>query len=337
MNFMFNFCPPASTGKIKSFSMSFFLCGLLIIMMTVYFTAPISAGSDHPPVLVVVENHPSSQPQAGLNQADIVFEFLVEGGITRFLAGYNRNTPPQRIGPVRSLRPYMVELTEAFDPVFFHSGGSSKALEKLEVSSAGSVNELIRPGYFWRDESREIPHNLYTGKEGIARAAEDMNLKRTSDNDISQHLSFREEGEAESKNQAVLAADDEDLRRIELSFRGHNLTYEFDDDSGRFYRYTGGGPHRDETGEIINFKNLAVIFAPHKTIDEEGRQRIRLDSGGEAYFLTGKESFKGRWAYDNQKVELWLDGVGAENSVPEYLESETWFHVLPEDAEIEVY
>ncbi|SDL41218.1 Protein of unknown function [Halarsenatibacter silvermanii] len=337
MNYMFNLCLPVSTGKIKSISLTFFLCGLLIIMMTVYFIPPISAGADHPPVLVVVDNHPSSQPQAGLNQADIVFEFLVEGGITRFLAGYNRDLPPQRVGPVRSLRPYMVKLTEGFDPVIFHAGGSSKAMENLEASSAESVNELIRPGYFWRDEGRKTPHNLYTGKEGITRAAEDMNLKRTSDNDIGQHLSFRGEGEAESKKHTVLAADDDELKRIELSFRGQNLTYEFDDDSGRFYRYTGGGPHRDETGEIINFKNLAVIFAPHKTIDEEGRKRIHLDSGGAAYFLTGRKSYKGTWDYDSQKDELRLDGVGADSSFAEHLESETWFHVLPEDAEMEIY
>jgi hypothetical protein len=80
---------------------------------------------------VVVENEVSSRPQQkGLSKAQVVYEMLAEGGITRYLALYSRELPGQ-IGPLRSARPYLVELTAQFQAVFLHAGGSDDALKEI--------------------------------------------------------------------------------------------------------------------------------------------------------------------------------------------------------------
>ena len=81
-----------------------------------------------PPVAVMVDNHPGARPQSGLNQACLVFEAPVEGGITRFMAVYGHGQEVPKIGPVRSIRPYFVRLAKSLGAVLAHCGGSYRGL-----------------------------------------------------------------------------------------------------------------------------------------------------------------------------------------------------------------
>jgi len=129
------------------------------------------------PVVVMIENHYDSRPVAGLEKASIIYETIIEGGITRFLAVFDGGVSAKRIGPVRSARPFFIDMAEEWDGVYFHAGGSPEALAELKFSDLDRVNEISADGvFFWRDISKLPPHNLYTSSILMERAIASKNF-----------------------------------------------------------------------------------------------------------------------------------------------------------------
>ena len=114
---------------------------------------------------IVVDNYPDARPQSGLHDADIVYEVEAEGGITRYLALF-LGTPASEIGPVRSARTYVVDLAHPYDPYFAHAGQNDDVIDVLRELRAGGFPDMDEiqqtPAAFWRDNTRDMPHNLYT-------------------------------------------------------------------------------------------------------------------------------------------------------------------------------
>ncbi|MCK5472141.1 DUF3048 domain-containing protein, partial [Candidatus Gracilibacteria bacterium] len=131
---------------------------------------PISKKSESQIIAVIIENHPASRLQMrGLNEAGIVFEALAEGGITRFLAIFD-TSERERVGPVRSARPYFVEWAEEFGGAFVHAGGSEDALALLTRSNLLDFDEDGEIVY--RDFRHLKPHNLFVNLEAIRAVLE---------------------------------------------------------------------------------------------------------------------------------------------------------------------
>lgn len=115
---------------------------------------------------VMIDNYPyDARPQSGLRDADIIYEAEAEGGITRYMALFLENVPA-KIGPVRSARLYFVDLARPYDPYFAHAGENDDVWEPLRELRAGGFADmeeiLIAEDAFWRDDARNMPHNLYT-------------------------------------------------------------------------------------------------------------------------------------------------------------------------------
>ena len=124
-------------------------------------------------VAVIVENHKDAQPLAGITQADIVYEAPAEGGIPRLLALFRKNTLIEKVGPVRSARPYFLDwLSEYGTPLFFHVGGSPESLRRIAQENIRDMDEFSRSWYFWRSSQRRAPHNTYTSSKLWKRAGE---------------------------------------------------------------------------------------------------------------------------------------------------------------------
>lgn len=128
------------------------------------------------PFMVMIENSTSSRPQSGLGSADVIYETSAEGGIPRFMALFHKDNP-DKIGPVRSIRPYFLELATENNLAFAHCGGSSDALTSISKdSSIMSINEISSGEYFWRDPKRQSPHNLYTSSTNILNSIIDKSF-----------------------------------------------------------------------------------------------------------------------------------------------------------------
>src|SRR5438270_8289031 len=122
------------------------------------------------PAMVQIENSILARPQAGLQQADLVYEYLAEGGITRMTVIYFKPSGSQRIEPVRSARPVTIRLWHAYHGVIFYSGANSKVLQMIEQQHIPFLTEGSDGGIdFSRAPSRRAPHNLYTDANRLAQ------------------------------------------------------------------------------------------------------------------------------------------------------------------------
>src|ERR1700736_1325005 len=132
--------------------------------------APTPTPSRPGPAMVQIENSILARPQAGLQQADLVYEYLAEGGITRMTVIYFKPSGTQRIEPVRSARPVTVRLWHAYHGVIFFSGANTKVLQAIEAQQIPALTEGSDGGaYFSRDPARRAPHNLYTDGDRLAQ------------------------------------------------------------------------------------------------------------------------------------------------------------------------
>src|SRR5256886_2719754 len=123
------------------------------------------------PAMVQIENSILARPQAGLQQADLVYEYLAEGGITRMTVIYFKPSGTQRIEPVRSARPVTIHLWHAYHGVIFFSGANQRVLDMIAAEHIPALSESSDGGiYFSRDPSRRAPHNLYTDAHRRPRA-----------------------------------------------------------------------------------------------------------------------------------------------------------------------
>lgn len=107
---------------------------------------PGETATDKRPFAVVINNDVKARPQSGLHKADIVYEVLAEGDITRLLAIFQSQVPPDSIGPVRSARSYFIDLAKGYDPIFVFHGWSPVAREKIEAGEVDGINGLSYDG-----------------------------------------------------------------------------------------------------------------------------------------------------------------------------------------------
>lgn len=120
------------------------------------------------PVIIQVENLNAARPQSGLSQADIVYEYDTEGGISRFSAVYfNTPAPPVQVGPVRSARLVTVKLVQVYDATLLYSGASVFVSDTLANTHVRQYDETTS-GALFRINSRVSPHNLYTDGSHLA-------------------------------------------------------------------------------------------------------------------------------------------------------------------------
>lgn len=234
------------------------------------------------PIAVQFDNHPSARPQAGLIDADIAFEFYVEGAMTRYLGIFLSNYP-EHIGPVRSSRPYFVQTAMGFDSFYVHVGGSNQALSEIKSYGVPSISAM-NSNAFWRESHKRIPHNLYTSSQNIIGVAKSRNFRSKSDVQWQPfHL------EKEVLNDAIKATEIEFVYKAPSSNQtgGYVTSYKYHSEEKVYYRYTNGMAHRDEvTHNHLNCMNLLVKYVPTRVLDNEGRLEMALVGEGEGMYYT---------------------------------------------------
>ena len=252
------------------------------------------------PIAVILENHFEARPVSGLESASLVYEMVVEGDITRFLAIFDPQVKAKKIGPVRSVRPFLVELAEDWGAVLFHAGGSDDAMYKLTYSDIDNVNEISADGiYFWRDTSRSRPHNLYTSIDLIKRAIQAKEFDPIAD--FSPWL-FKDDESQESRQQTASSTE------IIVDFLGNPLyqvAYQYNPKANDYTRYLNGQVHKTDQGIILKTRNIIVQHVKSKILDDYGRRQINLGGHGLAeVYQDGKEIF-GRWQRVDKRTRFY--------------------------------
>ena len=245
-----------------------------------------------PAIAVKVDNLDASAetavPQSGLPRADVVFEEIVEGNITR-LVGVFQSQDPGRVGPVRSARTTDVHLLPQFGKVLFAwSGGNDGVVGAVRSSPA-----LIDLGYdratssYARDRSRRAPHNLYVqATELWGRAPAGVPAPPPL-------FQYRTPGQV-SQAGAVPAAG------VDLSWGGGQasspVSWRWDHTLRLYVRSQRGRPHVDEDGTRLAAQNVVVLVTAYGQSPADRRSPEALTVGsGEAFFYTNGRVIHGRW------------------------------------------
>ena len=136
------------------------------------------------PMAIMLNNIYDACPQAGIEEAGIVYEAPVEGGLTRLMGIFEDYRGMEKIGSVRSCRDYYIDFAKEFDAVYIHYGQAVYAMNKLNAEDtdnisglqyqeqAGSVSGYCGEDIFYRSSDRPAPHNVYISEEGIKTAME---------------------------------------------------------------------------------------------------------------------------------------------------------------------
>lgn len=275
--------------------------------------------TDNRAVAVMINNHPEARPQTGLSSADIVYELLAEGDITRFLAVY-QSEMPEEAGPVRSARDYYIELAKGLNCVYICHGNSPDAKTLLDEGYIDALNGLKYDGtLFKRSSDRKAPHNSYITFANIQKGAEQNSIDMTG---APAPMHFLSDEELENP-----AGEPADEAQVKYGSDPFNSVYTFDPDSGKYSRSAGGEQTVEKEGQTpIELDNILVIEAQHKVTDDKGRRTIDLVSGGKGLLLQKGKVLTVEWKNEDGVIVPFKDGKEA-GLVP----GKTWVSVIPQN------
>lgn len=272
-------------------------------------------------VSVIVNNVPADWPQAGLDRADLVFEFEMEGGSTRLLALFH-SLGAEKIGPVRSARLYFVKIVAAYNAPFFHAGGNLDALAAIPRLGIPDLDDIYNAGgYGWRSSDRKPPHNLYINTDLMLKASTVRNYEltplrfsliapegQTGDSARAQEGPWRESA----------AATRIGLQYANLpSFRYHT-EYVYEND--RYVKHVNGQPVAMEDGALIHTDHVVVLRADAKLAKPPGEWDWQLDievpGQGDAYFFSGGRMLQGSWRKQGPYTDFEFTVTVGDEDVP---------------------
>lgn len=270
------------------------------------------------PFAVMVNNHPQARPQSGLHMADVVYEVLAEGDVTRFLAVF-QSEKPEIIGPVRSARDYYIELSKGFDALYVAHGWSPEAQEILNSGKIDNINGMVYDGtLFWRADHNVAPHNSYISFENIVEGAEKQGY---SMEDEVTSFSFLAEDEINN----IEGATAEHVRVSYSSRDTFAAVYDYNAELGKYERYSGGNQTVDrESNSPVLLDNVLIVEMSHRFIDDYGRRAIDVTSGGRGYLLQKGKSQEVEWQNVEGRIVPFVNGseIGL---VP----GKTWINIIP--------
>lgn len=210
------------------------------------------------PLIVQISNAPPLvRPQAGIGAADVLFEYEVEGGLTRF-SGVFLSQLPQRVGSIRSARLIDDQLIPMFGAVFAYSGASegvTAVLNQADYAARTFSNMRLDAPWFWRDPNIEPPHNLFLNAAALIN---DFPAESAGPVDLD-GWAFRGEPPPNASGLALT---------IEVDYPATAAVWQYDATSGLYARASDGLAHADAlTGAQLTAANVLILYAPHALSD----------------------------------------------------------------------
>ena len=262
------------------------------------------------PIAVMINNHKTAQPyQTGLNDAYLVYEIVVEGGITRMMAVF-KDKDTSTIGTVRSSRHYFLDYAQENDAIYTHFGWSPKAEEDINNLDIDNVNGMVDSG-FWRDQdllNNGVPseHTAYNNIENILKVADKRGYETTSTKDTLLNYSV-DEIDLSTMEGAIKA----DNVFIEYSSYQKN-TFKYDSVNKVYNKYSNDTLRKDYvTGEAFKAKNIITYQVNNYSMDSYGRQEIDNIGSGKGYFISNGYAVPITWEKESpssQTIYKFLDG-----------------------------
>lgn len=271
------------------------------------------------PVVATINNHPDARPQSGIASADIVYEMLAEGDVTRFLALFQSEIP-SNIGPIRSARSYFIDVAKGLDAFYIAHGYSPEAHTMLKNKVVDNINGMHYDGsIFKRSKDRVAPHNSYISGENVEVAAEKVGASLLYNNKVSYNF-------LEEEDIVNTGLDANEVNVNYSSNKRFNSSYEYNPESKTYIRKSAGVQTVDYiTGDPVELSNILVFEMTHTVIDREGRRDIDITSGGAAYVFQEGNMRQVLWENDNGL----LKAVEVDGTEVKLVPGKTWIHFVP--------
>ena len=246
-----------------------------------------------------IDNAPPARPQSGLGSADIVFETLAEGGITRFTAVFLCHAADADIGPVRSARLIDLQLTPMFKAILVHVGASQPVLDMIWSSEIGEADfdPVFRNTFgFGRISTRPAPHNVYSSIGSLWSVAGARGLVGPVD---LQGLSFSDQPPAGGAPGTRAS--------VPYNSVASDVGYVFE--NGFYTKLIGGAPHTDaNTNQPLRFANVILLYAQATYTDalEDGiasrSLHFQVQGAGRAVLLRDGRAYEAVWRHEGRNI-----------------------------------
>lgn len=319
------------------------------------------------PALVMIENHPDARPQSGLSRADVVYEAVAEGGITRFMGVFycGAIADQEKVAPVRSARIYFVTIAAEYNnPIYVHVGGGNCSRDEASNQCtsdkrAWALEELAKIGWrkakgndfdtisdigkpvLYRDESRlgtdkslAVEHTMVGSLFNIWKEATKRGFTGQAADGTAWVSGFRQWKFMDGVN----ADKRGNINTISFEFwSGYNdfsVRWEYDGSLGAYKRFNGGNPHTDlENSEQLFANNIVIQFAKEEgPIDDHKHMLYQIIGKGKTLIFQDGKVIEGTWEKKDQKSRtVFTDKNGKEIL---FVRGPIWVEVVPANNEI---
>lgn len=267
---------------------------------------------------VIIENSPEARPQSGLGEAGVVFESMVEGSITRFLALYQEQQP-ENLGPIRSVRRNHIDWILGFDAAIAHVGGSGVALSRIKNEGVKDLDQFQNSEAYARSNARYAPHNMYSNRANLLQVHE----KRGYTSSDYQSL----------VRKAPEPKETPDVTKIDMSISSplYNPSFIYDSDTNSYKRLLAGVPHIDElSNKQIQSDVVIALVANYR---RDGIYSVYDTIGSNtAYIFQDGSVTKGIWEKPTKKDNYRFGDV---NGLPIGINpGKTWIVLVRQESEV---
>ena len=276
----------------------------------------VPAGSlDHASIAAKIDNLPSARPQLGLENTDLVYQELVEGGLTRYVAVW-QSVIPALLGPVRSIRPMDPDIVSPLGGIICYSGGQQRFVDLMRRTPVYNAihGQADTASTFFRTPTRAAPHNVLVKAQellgqhsGIVAPAKQFEF-------------------APDLASSTAAKGGTPTAAVNYVFSGvTDGSWTWDAVRGVFLRSQGSGPDLDGAGAQLSATNVVVVRVT--VSDDQGVPKTNLIGSGEAWISTGGGTVHATWSKASATDPIHLvDGAGA---TVRLAPGNTWIELVP--------
>ena len=254
------------------------------------------------PIAVMIPNDKSTLPQYNISNADILYECMVEGELTRLMGIFGDWTGLERVGNIRSCRDYYVYWAFEWDAIYCHAGGPFYIDEVIGRKDTNNINALTAPkGVFYRTTDRSAPQNLYLDGADIMKEANRLGYELTPRDNYSDEVHYQFASKSNQNTLETYGSDAVSALKVDLkdAYPITQTWFEYNEDDGLYYRFQkpSGGAHMDAaTDTQLAFKNLLVQFTYHEKRDANGYLAFQCnDTTRDGWYFTNGKGIHVNW------------------------------------------
>jgi len=288
----------------------------------------VESGKEDPFLIsAVIDNHSDARPQFGLSRAEVVYDIPAEGGINRYLAFFRSDIEDNfQIGPIRSARPYFLDIADEYQSLLLHCGGSPEALARAIKEKLLTLNEFYNGQYYLRYSGYAAPHNVLAQYVLIKDYLKENNFNN------SKFIAWK------FKEKEIFSNIDRSLANFNIQIKNgqsqYDSAWDYNLNNNNYIKKIAGEEQLDDSGENIKVDNIILQFVDTEILDSELRLRIDLLGQGKAIICLDGYCHQGYWQKDNNEDRTRYYLETGEEII--FNSGQTWIHLIDERTSISI-